>query len=137
MKPRLNMDKIAKALGAQRKGTVHATGGYFGAAQLVAEVQERFRIPHGGGRPTDPHWTEKRLVGLSAETLRRLAEIASQIRSSSDIHLNAMQVAALLLEKAVGQFASASDLAKDLMDTKARPIRRMPSARGTEPKGRG
>ena len=32
MKPRLDMNKIAKGLGAQRGGTVAASGGYFGDA---------------------------------------------------------------------------------------------------------
>jgi hypothetical protein len=33
---------------------VSATGGYFGAMQLLADIEARFRIPAGGGRPTDP-----------------------------------------------------------------------------------
>jgi len=123
MKPRLNMDKIAKALGAERKGKVHASAGYFGAAQLVAEIEERFRIPPGGGRPTDPQWTEKRLVGLSPDTLERLSQIASEIRTSTQIHLNAMQVAALLLEKAIAQLGDVKDIAEDLIATEARPVR--------------
>jgi len=32
------MDRIAKALGAERCGKVVAGGGYFGAVQLAAEV---------------------------------------------------------------------------------------------------
>jgi hypothetical protein len=36
-------------------------GGYFGAIQWAAEVAARFRVPEGGGRPTDPSWIEKRL----------------------------------------------------------------------------
>jgi hypothetical protein len=47
-------------LGAERKGRVSATGGYFGARQLLADIEARFRVPVGGGRPTDPHWTERR-----------------------------------------------------------------------------
>ena len=41
MKRRLDMDKIAKGLGANRQGKVTATAGYFGAMQLVAEVEAR------------------------------------------------------------------------------------------------
>ena len=59
-KPKLNMDKIAKTLGAERRGKVEARSGYFGAMQLLADIDARFRVPSGGGRPTDPGWTERR-----------------------------------------------------------------------------
>jgi len=49
MKTQLNMDKIAKGLGAERQGKVAATGGYFGAMQLLADIEARFRVPSGGG----------------------------------------------------------------------------------------
>ena len=39
----LDTERIAKALGAERRGTVSARGGYFGALQLAAEVAARFR----------------------------------------------------------------------------------------------
>src|SRR6266850_501173 len=71
MKTQLNMDKIAKGLGAERQGKVAATGGYFGAMQLLADIEARFRVPSGGGRPTDPAWTERRL--LTREPLTRFA----------------------------------------------------------------
>ena len=45
MKPKLDMSKIAKGLGAERRGKVSAGGGYFGAIQLAADVQARFRTP--------------------------------------------------------------------------------------------
>jgi hypothetical protein len=45
MNRRLNMDKIAKALGARRRGKVSAMGGYFGALQLLADIEARFRVP--------------------------------------------------------------------------------------------
>ncbi len=47
MTPKLDMDKIAKALGAQRRGRGVVTGGHFGAAQLGADVEVRFRVPRG------------------------------------------------------------------------------------------
>ncbi len=37
----LNMDKIAKGLGVERRGRVSAGGGYFGAMQLAALLIER------------------------------------------------------------------------------------------------
>src|ERR1700674_5104191 len=91
----LDMERIAKQLGAERRGKVAAGGGYFGALQLAAEVAARFRIPEGGGRATDPSWSEQRLVRLSPETLEQLEKIAAHA------HASPMQVAALLLEQAV------------------------------------
>src|SRR5436190_9002907 len=91
----LDMEHIAKVLGAERGGKVSARGGYFGALQLAAEVAARFRVPEGGGRPTEPSWSEQRLVRLSPKTLEQLEKLAGQARASP------MQVAALLLERAV------------------------------------
>lgn len=91
----LDMDRIAKDLGAERRGKVVSRGGYFGAVQLAAEVAARFRVPEGGGRPTDPSWDEQRLIRLSSTTLAQLEQLAERAQASP------MQVAALLLERAV------------------------------------
>ena len=91
----LDLDQIAKDLGAERRGKVSSRGGYFGALQLAAEVAARFRTPDGGGRPTDPSWNEQRLVRLSTATLEQLEQLAEKA------HASPMQVAALLLEQAV------------------------------------
>ncbi len=103
MATNLNMDQIAKGLGAQRQGMISAKGGYFGALQLAAEVTARFRVPKSGGRPTDPSWTEKRLVRLSPRTLRRLEKLAKRT------NVTPMQAAALLLEKAVDEAVGEQD----------------------------
>src|SRR6516162_3106258 len=91
----LDMEQIAKGLGAERRGKVSPRGGYFGALQLAAEVTARFRVPEGGGRATDPSWSEQRLVRLSPKTLEQLEKLAERA------HASPMQVAALLLERAV------------------------------------
>ena len=95
MGAKLDMDRIAEAMGAERRGKVAARGGYFGALELAAEVAARFRVPEGGGRATEPSWSEQRLVRLSPETLAQLEKLAEQS------HASPMQVAALLLEGAV------------------------------------
>src|SRR6058998_1266857 len=107
MKRRLDMDKIAKGLGGERRGRVSATGGYFGAMQLLADVEAKFRVPAGGGRPTDPRWTERRLVPLAPETLERLEEITSRVRQHGALNVEPMQLAALLLEKTARQLSDA------------------------------
>jgi hypothetical protein len=96
----LDMERIAKELGAERCGKVSPRGGYFGALQLAAEVTGRFRVPDGGGRATDPSWSEQRLVRLSPKTLEQLEKLAEQA------HASPMQVAALLLERAVQTMVS-------------------------------
>jgi hypothetical protein len=96
----LDMERIATALGAERRGKVSARGGYFGALQLATDVAARFRVPQGGGRATDPSWSEQRLVRLSAKTLEQLEKLAEQA------HASPMQVAALLLEQAVQTIVS-------------------------------
>ena len=98
-KQQLDMNRIAKGLGARRKGSVKVTGGYFGAVQLAADIKERLRVPEGGGRPTDRSWTEKRLLPLAPLTLRRLEEI------SAKVNVEPMQLAALLVEKGAYQLS--------------------------------
>jgi hypothetical protein len=103
MKRGLNRDKIAKALGAERQGRVSATGGYFGAMQLLADIEARFRVPPGGGRATDPEWTERRLVPLAPRTLKRLEELAARIREQGHVTIEPMHLAGILLEKTMEQ----------------------------------
>ena len=108
-KRRVDTDKIAKGLGAKKRGQIYATGGYPGAAQLAAEVRERFRVPDGGGRPTDPSWSDKRLVPVAPETLERLQRIAKRLQEETGIRVEPMQLAAILLETTADQI-EAEDL---------------------------
>ncbi|SRR5713101_166095 len=121
MKPHLDMNKIARQLGAERKGKVSATGGYFGAMQLLADIEARFRVPVGGGRATDPGWTERRLVPLAPRTLKRLEAITEGVNARSGVSVEPMQLAALLLEKTTEQLSE--DEAKDLISARRRVSR--------------
>lgn len=105
MKPHLDMDRIAKALGARRVARVSSASGYFGALQLLADIEARLRVPPGGGRPTDPRWTERRLVPLAPETLDRLEELTSRIRKRVNVNVEPMQLAGLLLERTTKQLS--------------------------------
>jgi len=107
MKRQLDMDKIARRLGAEGRGKISATGGYFGAMQLLDDVEATFRVPAGGGRATDPRWTERRLVPLAPETLKRLEEITSRVREHGGVNVEPMQLAGLLLEKTARQLSEA------------------------------
>ena len=107
MRRGLDMDKIARALGAARRGKVSAAGGHFGALQLLADIEARFRVPSGGGRATDPNWTERRLVPLTPGTLARLEQLAAKIRQQSQVAIEPMQLAGLLLEQTTQQVRDA------------------------------
>jgi len=118
MKTQLDMDKIANGLGAERRGKVMASGGYFGAMQLLADIDTRFRVPSGGGRPTDPGWTERRLLPLAPRTLKKLEEITAKVREHGGVNLEPMQLAALLIEKTAEQISQ--DEAEELVRPKRR-----------------
>jgi hypothetical protein len=117
MKTQLDMDKIANGLGAKRRGKVTAGGGYFGAMQLLADIEERFRVPSGGGRPTDPSWTERRLLPLAPKTLKKLEEMSAKVREHG-MNVEPMQLAALLIEK------TAEELSEEEAEDLVRPKRR-------------
>jgi len=120
MKTQLDMDKIAKGLRAQRRGKVAAGGGYFGALQLLADIEARFRVPSGGGRPTDPAWTERRLLPLAPKTLKKLEEVSAKVREHG-VNVEPMQLAALLIEKTAEQLSEKD--AEDLVRPKRRASR--------------
>ena len=117
MKTQLNMNKIAKGLGGERRGKVVAGGGYLGAMQLLADIEARFRVPSGGGRPTDPTWTERRLLPLAPRTLKKLEDISASVRKRG-ISIEPMQLAALLIEKTAEQLVEQE--AEDLVRPKRR-----------------
>ena len=121
MKTPLNMARIARGLGAKRRGKVTASGGYFGAMQLLADIEARFRVPAGGGRPTDPHWTERRLVPLTLQTIKRLEELSAKVREREGVNLEPMQLAALLLEKTTEHLRE--DEAQEIVHPKRRAVR--------------
>jgi hypothetical protein len=99
------MSKIARGLGAERRGKVSVASGYFGAMQLLADIEARFRVPAGGGRATDPDWSERRLVPLAPRTLKRLEAITKGVKARSGVTVEPMQLAALLLEKTTEQLS--------------------------------
>jgi hypothetical protein len=121
MKVRLDMDKIAKGLGGRRRGKVAAPGGYFGAMQLLADIESRLRVPSGGGRPTDASWTERRLVPLAPRTLKRLEDMAAKVRARGGVSVEPMQLAALLLEKKAAELSEGE--AESLVHPKRRASR--------------
>ena len=53
MSTTLDMERIAKELGAEQRGKVSVRGGYFGALQLAAEVASRSRVSEGSPSPNE------------------------------------------------------------------------------------
>ena len=74
---KLDMDMIAKRLGAVRRGTVTSRGGYFGALQLAAEVQARFHVPARRGQATD-HQQAEQLAPVPPETPAVLSKVSGK-----------------------------------------------------------
>lgn len=62
-------------------------------------------MPVGGGRATDPEWTERRLVPLAPRTLKRLEAMTERIKTRSGMNVEPMQLAGLLLEKTTEQLS--------------------------------
>ena len=94
----LDQAKLARNLGSQPRGRVPAKSGYFGALELAAEVRRRFKSPAGGGRPTDPDWTAKRLIPMRPQTLARLEKLAKDVSRSVRGRVEPLQLAALIIE---------------------------------------
>jgi hypothetical protein len=103
---RRSIEEVQRALGADAPRPMRAAShGPFGALQLAAELRERLQPGAGArpGRPTDPDWAVRRLVGFRPETWRRLAEIAAEV-STPERRVSPGQVAALLIETGIEQW---------------------------------
>ncbi|HUG63128.1 MAG TPA: hypothetical protein VMP03_14865 [Methylomirabilota bacterium] len=102
-------EQIRWALGADPPVVVRATGhGPFGVLSLATELGERLVPSHGArrGRPTDPEWEIRRLVGFRRETWDQLNELAARA-STPRRRVSPAQVAALLVEKGLEPLRSA------------------------------
>jgi hypothetical protein len=110
---KVNIDRIAKKLGATRRGPVGARSGYFGAMELLAEVQRRFHVPPTGGRATDPSLTVQRQIALQEQTYKRLVVMAKKLSKATGRPIGPLQVGTVLLEHAAHEVGEA-DLAKML-----------------------
>ena len=103
-----NINKIAEILGAKIVAQVPETGGgAFGAyrlAEIVARLQARLEPGQGKrpGRPTAVDWVHHRKLPMSDETFKKLEELAAKV-STDDRKVSPMQLAAQLLEEAIGR----------------------------------
>ncbi len=111
---KVNIDKIAKQLGATRRGPVEARSGYFGAMELLAEVQRRFQVPPTGGRATDPSLTVQRQIALQEQTYKRLVTMAERLSKATGRSIGPLQVGTVLLEHAAYEVGE-TEIAKMLV----------------------
>ena len=101
----IDPQEFAHLLGAEIVGDVpDVGGGPFGMARLAHIMHERLTPSRGErpGRPTNPNWVTRCKVPMSDATLQRLTELADQM-STTERKVSPMQVAAQLLEEAVGR----------------------------------
>ena len=106
-----NPQEFAELLGAKVIGEVpDVGGGPFGMARLARLMHQRLTPGQGErpGRPTDSTWASRPKIPMSEATQRRLAEIAEAM-STSERRVSPMQVAAQLLEEAVGRVEAKTD----------------------------
>jgi hypothetical protein len=99
------VEDLRRALGADVPARVRRTGhGPFGVLALSADIAARLRPGAGGrpGRPTDPAWELRRLVGFRRETWEALGEIAERA-STAERQVSPAQVAAVLIEEGVAR----------------------------------
>jgi len=91
--------KRKRALRAHYRGRTGPSLYPFSAMMLLVDIKAHFTVPSGGGRPTNPRWTQRSSIRLAPETLRRLEEIATAFRGKGDVRIESMQLGALLLER--------------------------------------
>jgi hypothetical protein len=98
-------EEFARMLGAEIVGEVpDVGGGPFGMARLARILHQRLTPSQGErpGRPTNPNWVTRCKVPMSEATLEQLTQMAEAM-SSPQRRISPMQVAAQLLEEALGR----------------------------------
>src|SRR5207249_1660753 len=82
-------------------------------ARLANLMHQRLTPSQGErpGRPTNPNWATRCKVPMSDATLSRLTELAEEM-STAERKVSPMQVAAQLLEEALGRVGAQSQRVK-------------------------
>ena len=114
------MDRIAK----RARGRAQRESRRFGWllwGDAVADIEARLLVPAGGGRRTDPQWTERRLIPVAVRTLERLEKLTARVREHAGVNIEPMQLAALLLEKTTERLSK--DDAEKLLASRRRTSR--------------
>jgi hypothetical protein len=129
----IDPQEFAKMLGAEIVGEVpDVGGGPFGMARLAHLMHEVLTPSRGErpGRPTNPNWVTRCKVPMSDATLQRLTELATEM-STAERKISPMQVAAQLLEEALGRVGVETEAQ---VDEVAENPEELPSHAGTDQK---
>ena len=108
----LDPQEFARLLGADIVGEVpDVGGGPFGMARLARILHQRLTPSQGErpGRPTNPNWVTRCKVPMSEATLAKLSHMAKEM-STSERRVSPMQVAAQLLEEALGRVRGQTEI---------------------------
>jgi hypothetical protein len=114
----IDPQEFAQLLGAEIVGEVpDVVGGPFGMARLAQIMHQRLTPSQGErpGRPTNPNWEIRPKVPMSETTAAKLAEIAAAM-SSPERKVSPMQVAAQLLEEAVGRVGASTKIQETVQE---------------------
>ena len=120
-------------------------GGPFGMARLAHLLHQRLTPSMGErpGRPTDATWDNRPKVPMSEATQQRIAEIAEAI-STPERRVSPMQVAAHLLEEAVGRIDAKGEVhlpegngAENRVISETMPVAPMAKAEPAAPEATG
>ena len=101
-KSKLDKEKIGRILGASRREAVQVP--YYYTPAFLGQVREhlRQRLSSRGGRPSVPEWKVVRKTRYSKQTWKALEGMAAKW-SSGGASISPAQVAATIVERAVGQ----------------------------------
>ena len=113
----IDPQEFARMLGAEIVGEVpDVGGGPFGMARLAHIMHQCLTPSHGErpGRPTNPNWSTRCKVPMSDATLNRLTQLAEDM-STTARKVSPMQVAAQLLEEAIGRVSVQAATAADAL----------------------
>ena len=92
-------------LGAERRGAVVSSGSYFGARQLLADIEAASTcLPAAEDRPTQPGPSDD-FCRSRPEPLSASKKLAAKVREHGGANLEPMQFAALLIEKTIEQLS--------------------------------
>jgi hypothetical protein len=107
----IELEEFARLLGAEIAGEVpDVGGGSFGMARLARILHRRLAPGEGErpGQPTDPSWEVRPKVPMSEATFQKLTRLAREL-STSERQVSPMQVAAHLLEEALGRVSASTE----------------------------
>ncbi len=98
---RVRTNPVAKLLGASKVRRVAVGHSPWDLYHLLDSLRLQLTPGKGRGRPTNPSWTIRRLVGFSRETWRDLVRLARTTRKQGTPRLTPAQIASWIIEDSI------------------------------------